>query len=106
MQYYSDKFRIQSEITWQPKKRENMTGSQGENNQQMPTSRSVKCWNDQRLSSNSCNYAPWGKYIWNEWIEILSKETESTKKEKKKKANKQKIQLETLKLKNTISNFF
>lgn len=106
MQYYSDKFRIQSEITWQPKKRENMTGSQGENNQQMPTSRSVKCWNDQRLSSNYCNYAPWGKYIWNEWIEILSKETESTKKEKKKKANKQKIQLETLKLKNTISNFF
>ena len=85
MQYYSDKFRIQSEITWQPKKRENMTGSQGENNQQMPTSRSVICWNDQRLSSNYCNYAPWGKYIWNEWIEILSKETESTKKEKKKK---------------------
>lgn len=28
------------------------------------------------------------------------------KKKKKKKANKQKIQLETLKLKNTISNFF
>ena len=104
MQYYSDMFRIQSETTWQPKKRENMTGSQGEKNQQMPTSRSVKCWKDQRLSSNFCNYSPWGKYIWNEWIEILSKETESTK--KKQKANKQKMQLETLKLKNTISNFF
>ena len=38
MQYYSDMFRIQSETTWQPKKRENMTGSQGEKNQQMPTS--------------------------------------------------------------------
>lgn len=104
MQYYSDMFRIQSEITWQPKKWENMTGSQGENNQQMPTSRLVKCWNYQRLSSNYCNNVPWGKHIWNEWIEILNKETDSTKK-KKKQTNK-KIQLETLKVKNTIFRFF